>query len=367
MTSPIDNNSYTVNLDVDLDGDDQPEIITIITDDPRDLDLDGNGEISEVELRIGLEDGFTRNVNVQLSGSDVSFDFTLIGGATGAIVGQAPPASILLPTEAEVEADAEDDEEVEPESIAIPASFVNAVAGAVNDVEEEQWGEVIGPYDAGSFPAISQLASDSENRASNCGPTALLMVLQGFGIDVDGDDNAARIDTLAGEIGTSADGSQYNHIERVAAAYGLDVVELLGPRTFNANPASSVNEIITVTMNALAAGDPVMMSVSFLSVMDAMGVDLSDAERANATTHYIVITGYEDGNFIINDPWSGRTFEVPRAALEEAVADFESVVQDTAGITGYNQFVVMSFSDDGDGVGSIVDSAGNDLTGTAGR
>ncbi len=363
MTSPIDNNSYPVTVNIDLDGDDKPETITIVTDDPRDLDLDGNGAISEVELRIGLEDGFTRNVHVELSGSDVSFDFTLIGGATGAIVGQQPPASILLPTEADVE----DDAEVEPESIEIPAGFADAVADAVNDAEADQWAEAIGPYRAGAFPAISQLDSESDNRASNCGPTALLMVFQGFGIDVDGETNADRIDTLASEIGTTGDGSQYNHIERVAAEYGLDVVELLGPNTFNANPASNVNEIITVTMDALAAGDPVMMSVSFLSVMDAMGVELTDAERANATTHYIVITGYEDGNFIINDPWSGGTFEVPRAALEEAVADFESVVEDTAGITGYNQFVVMSFSDDGDGVGSIVDSAGNDLTGTAGR
>ncbi|SEU30230.1 LysM domain-containing protein [Myxococcus fulvus] len=142
-------------------------------------------------------------------------------------------------------------------------------------------------------PYINQITSegteDDWNRNSNCGPTTLAMILQGYGFG-GGLSDGAFINQLANSIGMGAEGTGYVGIEQMAANMGL---------TSETHAGSDVRWI----QQQLAAGN-------LVAVNGESSVMLANEQPPNASGnfsggHWIAVTGMTpEGNFIVHDPSS---------------------------------------------------------------
>lgn len=326
--------SYTIQRD--LDGDDILEDV-VVTETLTVVDHDGNPDVhSAEELRLALEsDTFTRQVTFSLSGTKGSSTDATFHGPIGSLQQQEVMLDALL-------------DEVDAEARVFYAEALSADVAVTPN----------------AFVPVDQNISSSDHPSSDCGPTALLMVLQAFGLLERNGEEAEQIKTLGDNMGTTGEaGSQYTMIEREAARMGLDVVEVLGPPPHNANAAQTLEDIDYAIQSQLALGRPVMLSVDFDTLMNVLGVE----ERGAFSTHYVVITGYADGQYTLQDPWTGTTYQVDRQDFNDALQSFQDVTEATTGIKGWNNMVVMSFYDNGDGRGSITDNTGADLTTSGNR
>jgi len=75
-------------------------------------------------------------------------------------------------------------------------------------------------------------------------------------------------------------------------------------------------------------GRPVIASVGFSAMT---------GEPTKGTTHYVVVTGYENGKLTVNDPWTGTTRQVDESFFGKAL-------DEAAGIKGWGQMVALSFA-----------------------
>lgn len=218
---------------------------------------------------------------------------------------------------------------------------------------------------------ISQLAWDDPLRYHSCGPAALLAILRAFGKTENYADPSLNLSDpreddldiamLAGEMRTdSEDGTSFTQIQRLAAEYGLNVIEVLGPKSLgNHDEADNVQEVCHAIQDQLSQGRPVMISIDFETFMRLID---RDTPAEYATTHYVNIVGYEDGNYVIVDPYTGETFDVPRDMFEDGLIDFQTSVEAAADRKTWRWISVFAFEDAGEQVGTITDGTGQALT-----
>lgn len=148
-------------------------------------------------------------------------------------------------------------------------------------------------------------------QSSNCGPAALGMVLDGFGITGQAtDDLRFRSHTYQGTVGMRT-GTALQHIARVAEDFGV-------PTTGLYSAAGEYNHwSIDDIRGQLRQGRPVMplIRLYLLPGYEAVGTRWG---------HYVVLTGISEDGFFYNDPLkpdpaSGSGQRISAAQLERAI------------------------------------------------
>ena len=123
--------------------------------------------------------------------------------------------------------------------------------------------------------------------ASNCGPTAIAMVLEAYGFDIPTLKLRQRANQLLG-ISNPSTGTRIQDLARIVGEYGLSVT---GPYEGNRFRRWTLDEV----QQEVHDGKPVVAQVYFPLLPN-------HRENPVATDHYIVIVGTYDGGFIFNDP-----------------------------------------------------------------
>ncbi len=126
--------------------------------------------------------------------------------------------------------------------------------------------------------------------SSGCGPTSIAMVLATYGINVTPDKIAQY--SLDHGFRVYGAGTSWGIFKSVAQHYGLGLREVGG----------SVNAV----KNQLAQGYPVIVSVKGPSKFTSGG-------------HFLVVTGYENGKFLFNDPGGRNVKESTVSELSSAL------------------------------------------------
>jgi hypothetical protein len=130
----------------------------------------------------------------------------------------------------------------------------------------------------------------SPYRYSNCGPAALGMVLQAYGLDVPTDRLRAIADRLQGTNGYN-DGIALDYLQAIALQAGLRT-EGLGTPDGHYRQWTMADVIREVRR-----GYPVITLVHFASLPE-------HAASGSASDHYVVVVGLTTSGFVINDPAS---------------------------------------------------------------
>jgi hypothetical protein len=126
-------------------------------------------------------------------------------------------------------------------------------------------------------------------QGSNCGPAALGMILDGFGIaDQATDDLRFRAHTYQGTVGMRT-GTALDHIAHVANDFGVDTHGLYNP------DGSWRHWEIADVVSELRQGHPVVPLVRLYQVP---GYESSLPRWG----HYIILTGIAPGGFYFSDP-----------------------------------------------------------------
>ncbi|MCY1031371.1 C39 family peptidase [Corallococcus sp. BB11-1] len=169
-------------------------------------------------------------------------------------------------------------------------------------------GGTTAPGERYPVPSIKQMSSegneDNWNQASNCGPTTMAMILQGYGIGTELSDGA-HINQLGQGVGITADGVGYPAIQQMATNNGL---------TSEWNPGTDVSWI----QQQLESGN-------LVAVNGESNVMLQNEQPAFTSGnfsggHWIAVTGMTpEGNFIVHDPSSTVT-ELTPGELERFLA-----------------------------------------------
>ncbi len=122
--------------------------------------------------------------------------------------------------------------------------------------------------------------------ASNCGPTAISMVLEAYGLKLPTSTLRNRANQLLG-IADPNTGTRVQDLARIVQEYGLSVI---GPFDGNRIKRWTLEEART----ELQAGRPMVIQVYY---------PLLPNHRKNpvATDHYIVLVGLSEDGFIFND------------------------------------------------------------------
>ncbi|HEY8209399.1 MAG TPA: papain-like cysteine protease family protein [Myxococcaceae bacterium] len=156
----------------------------------------------------------------------------------------------------------------------------------------------------GTLPAIDQQTPDGNgfyvNGNMNCGPTSMAMIARSDpdatinGIPVSSMTDAQLVMAL-GRVGDTDRSSGTSPNGEIAMA------EAMGYQT-----ASAPGGLHPVFINAtLAAGGSVIVN----------GAVPIDGEIAG---HYMVVTGKDtQGNYVVNDPWTGQTLTMTPEALDD--------------------------------------------------
>jgi predicted double-glycine peptidase len=273
--------TYTIQVDVDGDGD-QDDVTVTETYQVAELDGDEN-TITEAEQRwvsdnAEVQREVTVTINDPKAKEPVQFTFDLNSPYSQPAI----PSTGLATVEAfEAETGVDIDEA--------------AIIAAIDEQEVDTSTGAIG-LPAGSFgdSLISQRAAreTTGDWVSYCGPTALLMLLDHFGL-WEGEVDAAAIVELATALGTTREsGTSYTAIRDYAEDHGLEVTNLNGD-----GQVQSWDDFYSQLFGALENGQPVLLSVGF---------NAFTGETDGATTHYVIVTGYENGNFRVVDPWTGQ-------------------------------------------------------------
>ena len=129
---------------------------------------------------------------------------------------------------------------------------------------------------------------NSPYQNANCGPTALGMVLEAYGLNVSNDRLRAIADGLQGTYGYD-DGVALDYLVAIAQQAGLRADGLTNPdgRYRHWSMADVINEI--------RQGYPVVTLVHYASLPD-------HATSASSSDHFVVVVGVTTQGFVINDP-----------------------------------------------------------------
>jgi hypothetical protein len=130
----------------------------------------------------------------------------------------------------------------------------------------------------------------SPYQNANCGPAALAMVLEAYGLDVPNERLRAIADQLQGTSGYS-DGVALEYLEAIARQAGLRAEGLKGSdgRYRQWTMADVIREI--------RRGYPVITLVHYSSLP-------AHAGSTSVSDHYVVVVGLTASGFVINDPAS---------------------------------------------------------------
>ena len=127
----------------------------------------------------------------------------------------------------------------------------------------------------------------TEFQASNCGPTSLAMVLDGFGVASKTFQVRNLVNVIANNFDVEA-GTSLDALSWIANQAGLRVIGLYGDAGYRKWTIDDVRDEVR-------HGHPVITLVKY---RDLPGANLSNAE----VDHYVVIVGLEGADLLINDP-----------------------------------------------------------------
>jgi ABC-type bacteriocin/lantibiotic exporter with double-glycine peptidase domain len=183
-------------------------------------------------------------------------------------------------------------------------------------------------------PIRSQF-DNSEYQASNCGPTSLAMVLEGFGVDVPTASLRGLANLLQGTYDRET-GIALDHLAAIARQAGLRAV---GPRDASGYRRWSIDEVRA----EVRRGHPVITLVRMRELPDHAGT-------TSETDHYVVVVGLDGERLLINDPAlpGERGFRRPlsQAELERAWAA-SSIPGQAAAIAAAAGVPELAFPDPG--------------------
>jgi len=128
----------------------------------------------------------------------------------------------------------------------------------------------------------------SPYQFANCGPAALAMVLQAYGVDVSNQRLRDIADQLQGTTGYS-DGVALDYLQMIARQAGLRTDGLTGPD--GSYRRWSIGDVI----QEVRRGYPVITLVHFAALP-------RHATSGSTSDHYIVVVGVTSAGFVINDP-----------------------------------------------------------------
>ncbi len=140
-----------------------------------------------------------------------------------------------------------------------------------------------------NVPFRSQYDS-SPYQLANCGPAALAMVLQAYGLDVSNERLRGIANQLQGTTG---------YTDGIALDYLVDIAQQAGLRTEGLKDPSGRYHQWTMgdLIREIRRGYPVITLVHFASLPE-------HATSGSTSDHYVVVVGVTDAGFVINDPAS---------------------------------------------------------------
>ena len=146
-------------------------------------------------------------------------------------------------------------------------------------------------------------------QASNCGPAAMAMVLEAFGLRVDAHKLRNYVNLFSGD-GSPENGVALDHLARVASEAGLRPI---GLRSQGGYRRWSVPEI----REEVRHGHPVITLVKLRELPDHLG-------SPSEVDHYLVVVGVDGEDLLVNDSAStvagGHRRPLSAADLERAWA-----------------------------------------------
>ncbi|HSH02514.1 MAG TPA: C39 family peptidase [Anaerolineae bacterium] len=166
-----------------------------------------------------------------------------------------------------------------------------------------------------NVPYHSQWDADAQDHITDCGPTSLSMVLNGFNI-------TATTDGL------------YQHIRpRTATQYTnfLDLMKagkVMGLQ-FEYWAADSEATAYAALKRYIDAGKPMIVLVNYRTWQKPTG-NIFDG------THFVVVVGYDDSHIYINDPLFGGTRNVPRDNGDHFKMSYRVFMDGWGGLNGVN-------------------------------
>jgi hypothetical protein len=167
------------------------------------------------------------------------------------------------------------------------------------------------PYQSFYLPIPFRSQKDgSRYQGSNCGPAALAMVFQAYGMVYDNDHLRWLSHTYQGTVGRRG-GTALQHMARVADDYGMETVGLYDGASFHRWTVAEIRE-------QLQAGRVVIPLVKYR---------LLPGHEASTIRfdHYIVIHGIQGDRFLYHDPAyefaiEGASRWITAAQLDAAIA-----------------------------------------------
>jgi len=146
-------------------------------------------------------------------------------------------------------------------------------------------------------------------QGSNCGPAALGMVLEAFGITHTNSELRLLTHTYQGTVGART-GTALQHMARVGRDFGLNPIGLYGGQEFARWTIEDIRA-------ELRAGRPVIPLVKYRLLPG------HEDSRFRAD-HYIVIHGMDGDEFLYHDPafespWEGAARWIDASRLDEAM------------------------------------------------
>jgi hypothetical protein len=149
-----------------------------------------------------------------------------------------------------------------------------------------------------AVPYRSQM-DGSPDEDGNCGPAAMSMVLGAYGRAVSIADVRGLVNDLQGTWGVEGAGTFIENLAVIGQRHGLRAWGLVPERATALTRPPGKNTLRRWTLDGLRkqleAGFPVVPQVRY---RDLPGHESSDYWG----DHYVVVTGYEGGDFIYNDP-----------------------------------------------------------------
>jgi hypothetical protein len=158
-------------------------------------------------------------------------------------------------------------------------------------------------------PARSQF-DGSDYQSANCGPTALAMILEGFGLRVEAAMLRSLINALQGTIANRDEGVALDYLAYLASEAGLRPTGLRAPGGYRRWSVAAIREEVQ-------RGHPVITLVKMRELPDHTG-------SRSTVDHYVVVVGLDGDDLLINDSaspkGSGLQRPVTAAQLERAWA-----------------------------------------------
>jgi uncharacterized protein YvpB len=146
-------------------------------------------------------------------------------------------------------------------------------------------------------------------QSSNCGPTAMAMVLEAFGLRVDTFKLRNYVNLLSGDR-SSQNGVALDYLAYIASEAGLSPTGLRAPGGYRRWTVPEIRDEVR-------HGHPVITLVKLRELPDHQG-------SSSQVDHYVVVVGVDGDDLLINDPASaiggGHRRPIAPAQLERAWA-----------------------------------------------